>query len=67
MINPGPNDIGRRVIYVPGHAHGSQAHPDCEQGVITSFNPKYVFVRYGDQPNPKATLREDLHFVGPPA
>lgn len=34
--------IGQRVRYVPGHAHGDQNHPDCEDGIVRSFN------RFGD-------------------
>jgi hypothetical protein len=52
-------DIGRRVIYL-AHKHGK-----CERGVITSFNDRYVFVRYDDQmPDTygKATRRENLAF-----
>jgi hypothetical protein len=31
-----------------------------EDGVITSFNADYVFVRYGGDRTAKATLRSDL-------
>ena len=34
-----------------------------EEGVITSFNPAYVFVRYGADAGSKATLRKDLEWV----
>ena len=47
-------EVGKRVRYVPGHANGNTAHPDCEDGVITSWSPSdvtlaneiTVFVRY---------------------
>ena len=40
---PTDEDIGRGVVY--------QAHPDApyEDGVITSLNASYVFVRYASQ------------------
>ena len=37
---------GDRVRYVPGHAHGDRSHADCENGIVSSTNDKYVFVRY---------------------
>jgi hypothetical protein len=63
MVEPTVNDIGRKVIYqlfgflvssnvcVPGFK---------EEGVITSFNKDFVFVRYGPDLHSKATRREDL-------
>lgn len=57
MIDPRPEDEGRRVVYVvrrvPRHA---------DVGVVTSWNDKYVFVRYGGDVGSKATRREDLHW-----
>lgn len=53
---------GDWVVYMPGHAHGSLLHPDCERGTVTSVhssgNP--VFVVYGQELNAKATSPEDL-------
>jgi hypothetical protein len=37
---------GDTVRYIPNHAFGDVHHPDCENGVVTSTNQKYVFVRY---------------------
>lgn len=37
--------IGRRVTYVPPHASGPNDEL-AEQGVITSFNDRYVYVRF---------------------
>ena len=57
MIEPTEADIGRSVIYTGG--------PKPERGVITSFNERYVFVRYGD-PRPGeglATSRENLEWA----
>lgn len=50
------------VVYVPSHAHGDKDHPDCERGTVTSVGETsgLVFVRYGNQPNSKATSPEDL-------
>lgn len=38
--------IGDSVIYVPQHAEGDLTHPDTEVGIITSYNDKYVFVKF---------------------
>ena len=39
--------IGQRVRYIPGHAHGDPDHPDCEDGIVRSFNPQgHPFVVY---------------------
>ena len=53
---------GDWVVYVPSHAHGDKDHPDCERGTVTSVGETsgLVFVRYGAQPNPKATGPGDL-------
>ena len=53
MINPTLEDINQRVVYV--YQNGKS-----EEGRITSFNDKYVFVRYEAERNSKATLRKDL-------
>ena len=37
---------GMRVRYIPGHAHGDRGHPDCEDGVVSSVNERFVFVRF---------------------
>jgi hypothetical protein len=48
---------GQHVRYVPYHANGDAAHPDCENGVVTSvrtispadgrvIDPPIVFVRF---------------------
>lgn len=56
MIDPTETDIGRKVIY-------QGMHPDDrDEGVITSFNKRFVFVRYGTSTTPVATRREDLSF-----
>jgi hypothetical protein len=55
MIEPIDADRGRKVVYRGGEA--------LEEGVIASFNPAYVFVRYGADAGSKATLRKDLEWV----
>jgi hypothetical protein len=42
MIQPTHNDVGRSVVY-RGHAG------EREDGIITSINEHYVFVRYRNQ------------------
>lgn len=38
---------GDRVIYVPTHAHGDVAHPDCERGTVSSIGETgTVFVKF---------------------
>ena len=56
MINPTEKDIGRGVVYNTGFG-------EPEDGAITSFTDKVVFVRYQKQhPSAygQATNREDL-------
>ena len=55
-----PEDIGRRVIYVPtGDIHGKRA----EEGIVTSFNHRYVFVRFGGSSNGVAVHRMNLRWA----
>lgn len=59
MIDVRDWHIGERVAYRPVN------QPDAvEVGIITAFNRAYVFVRYGDDPYSKATLRENLEWCG---
>ena len=53
-INPTAGDIGRQVVY------RTAPNYEAEEGVITSFNDHYIFVRYGAEANSKATSWEDL-------
>ena len=48
------------VTYVPGHANGNTGHPDCQQGVIISFNDTNVRVLYCKPRTVQATNPEDL-------
>lgn len=52
---------GDPVRYVPGHAHGDAQHPDCEAGVVTSTNPRYVFVRFGGKQSQACDPRDLVH------
>ena len=56
MINPTENDIGRKVIYC-GYAG------EREDGIVTSFNDAFVFVRYGSGTTSAATKREQLEWL----
>lgn len=65
---------GIKVRYVPAHAHGDTNHKDCEDGVVSSTNGRFVFVKYnnamcvmvtGDEPyTSQATSPEDLILRG---
>jgi len=59
---------GDRVIYIPTHAEGNVNHPDCEYGIVSSWNDKYVFVKYVrngiPQMTAQATSPEDLYVDG---
>jgi hypothetical protein len=52
-------DIGRAVVY------RTAPNYEPEQGIITSFNDKYVFVRYGSSIRGVATDPDDLDWVSP--
>jgi hypothetical protein len=56
VVEPCKDDIGRSVIY-------RTAESEPEEGVITSFNGSYVFVRYGANQNSKATSRHRLEWT----
>jgi len=59
MIQPTPEDIGRKVIY---RERGDFPGRKIEEGVLTSFNTKYAFVRYGGVMS-AATDFADLEWV----
>ena len=56
MIEVTDHDIGRAVIYRP-------LDNEPERGIITSFNERFVFVRYSDDSQSKATQRRDLEYA----
>lgn len=41
------DDIGRRVLYIPGHAYGDRQHHDCERGTLMHWNASGAMVDYG--------------------
>jgi len=51
--------IGRKVIYTP---KGNYSNKVLEEGVITSKNSKFIFVRYGSDCHSKSTDPEDLAY-----
>jgi len=67
---------GMRVRYIPIHANGNIRHEDCENGVVSSTNDQWVFVKYdnldckmvtGDEPyTAQATCPDDLAIMGEP-
>ena len=61
-------EVGDRVIYVPSHANGDVNHPDCEYGIVKSWNDSFVFVNYVTNGIPQltaqATRPEDLYLDG---
>ena len=59
MIEPTKNDIGRSVVYRPPGREDVQG----ENVAISSFNVRYVHVKYGGQLQSKATNRHDLFWL----
>ena len=59
MIEPNKKDIGRKVIYTGNRYPGDKP----VEGIITSFNTKYVFVRYGNNVTSAGTNRQDLEWI----
>lgn len=49
-----------RVRYIPNHAFLDRHHKDCEDGVVSSTNDYFVFVRYGTSQTAQATDPENL-------
>lgn len=62
MIEPTEADIGRKVVY---RERGDFPGRKIEEGVITSINDHYVFVRYGSGTTSAATQRADLEWINP--
>ena len=56
MIEPKRSDIGREVIY---RVH---SNAEAEEGVITRFNEKYVFVCFGKEEKSVVTTRDQLEW-----
>lgn len=59
---------GDRVIYVPTHANGDINHPDCEYGIVSSWNNRGIFVKYVRNGIPQMTAEltdpNDLYLEG---
>lgn len=51
-------DIGKKVVYQ------SYEGAALEEGIVTSFNDTYIFVRYSTCSNGQATSPKDLTFIG---
>ena len=47
-------DIGRRVVYEKQYT--------LDEGIISSYNDKYIFVKYGTCATAQVTSPEDLTF-----
>lgn len=56
-IKPTKEDIGRAVVY------RTAPNYEPEQGIITSFNEKNVFVRYHGTQGSQATNPDDLDWM----
>ena len=56
MIKPKQSDIGRKVIYLV------HCNAKAEEGVITRFNEKYVFVRFGKEEESAVTTQDQLEW-----
>jgi hypothetical protein len=56
MLEPKQSDIGRKVIC---RVH---SNAKAEEGVITRFNEKYVFVRFGEEEKSVVTTRDQLEW-----
>ena len=50
---------GDLVTYIPGHAFRDKEHPDCENGVVSSINNVFVFVKYDTSGRAMVTGDED--------
>lgn len=59
-MSAGRFKAGDVVRYVPNHADGNAAHPDCEDGVVTSRNEHTVFVRFGAELHSKGCYPDTL-------
>lgn len=54
---------GDEVRYVPYHADGNLAHPDCERGVVSSVWTDYIHVRFGRDDHSKSCRPHQLVLV----
>ncbi len=52
-----PKDIGRAVVY-----RGNRFR-EREEGTISAWNDRFIFVRYGNDPTSQATDPRDLEWL----
>lgn len=57
MIKPAPEDLGREVFYLSNFP-GDSPQP----GKISSFNDRFVFVRFGNSATAQACDPRDLYW-----
>ena len=57
-----PNEIWEPVTYIPGHADGDPTHPDCEKGILKSWNQQNVFCVFYDSRRAQACSPGDLRW-----
>jgi hypothetical protein len=55
--------LAKMVRYVPYHADGPEDLANCEDGVITSFNEKFVFVAFRLGQQGQACKPEQLVYI----
>lgn len=70
MVEPTEKDIGEKVarykyIYSPEQRPRPPYKVKREVGIITSFNERFVFVRYDGETQSRATRRKDLEWAFP--
>jgi hypothetical protein len=58
-----PSDVGRGVVYYRRVVVYFPRHDQGEDGIITSWNDTYVFVRYRWSENSQATNPADLEWL----
>jgi len=54
---------GEEVRYVPYHAHGDEAHEDCEIGIVDSVGSMFVFVIFDGKRRPEACKPDQLRKI----
>ena len=52
--------MNKTIDFNPGDLVVYESGPDREEGMVTSTNEEYVFVRYGTNKTSQATRPEDL-------
>jgi len=57
---------GQLVRYMPPHCNGNIEHRDVEEGIVSSANDKFIFVRYNEGITGAATPPEHLTVLKEP-